>query len=98
MKKGYWIVAYRSISDLAQLQEYSKVAGPIIQASGGRFLVRTADAIEPFEAGLKQRVVVVQFESFEQAVATYRSEAYADALKVLGYAVERDFRIVEGVE
>ena len=97
MKKGYWVVAYRSVSDELKLQEYGKLAGPAIQASGGKVLVRTADAIEPLEAGLKQRTVVIEFESFEKAVATYHSAAYKVALETLGSAVERDFRIVEGV-
>jgi uncharacterized protein (DUF1330 family) len=98
MKKGYWMVAYRSISDPATAQEYSKLAGPAIQANGGKALVRTTDAIQAFEAGLKQRTVIVEFESFEKALATYESDAYKVALKVLGSAAERDFRIVEGVD
>jgi uncharacterized protein (DUF1330 family) len=97
VKKGYWLVAYRSISDDLKLQEYGKLAGPVIQASGGKALVRTSDAIEPMEAGLKQRTVVIEFESFEQAVATYHSAAYKVALAALGSSVERDFRIVEGL-
>jgi uncharacterized protein (DUF1330 family) len=96
MKKGYWIVAYRLIPDVSVLNEYSKVALPAIQAGGGKALVRTSDAIEPHEMGLMQRVVVVEFESFDKAKATYHSEAYQAALKVLGSSVERDFRIVEG--
>lgn len=97
LKKGYWMVAYRSISDEAGLQEYSKLAGPIIQANGGKALVRTSDAVEPREAGLKQRAVIVEFESFEKALEVYNSEAYKVALKTLGSSAERDFRIVEGV-
>jgi uncharacterized protein (DUF1330 family) len=98
MKKGYWVVAYRSVSDESSLKEYSKLAGPAIQASGGKALVRTSDALEIFESGLKQRTVVIEFESFEKAKTTYNSEAYRAALKALGSGAERDFRIVEGVE
>ncbi len=97
MKKGYWVVAYRSVSDESALQAYSKLALPAIQAGGGKPLVRTADAIEPHESGLKQRTVVVEFESFESAVATYNSAAYKVALEALGTGADRDFRIVEGV-
>jgi uncharacterized protein (DUF1330 family) len=97
MKKGYWVVAYRNITDETALQEYGKVAGPVITAGGGKGLVRTSDAIEPMEAGLKQRTVVVEFESFEKAVACYHSDGYQAALKVLGSGAERDFRIVEGI-
>jgi uncharacterized protein (DUF1330 family) len=98
MKKGYWVVAYRSVSDESALREYGKLAIPAIEAGGGKSLIRTADAIEPRESGLKQRTVVMEFESFEKAVATYNSAAYQAALKTLGSAAERDFRIVEGVD
>jgi uncharacterized protein (DUF1330 family) len=97
MKKGYWVVAYRSVSDEAVLKQYAAAAIPVIEAGGGKVLIRTADALEAREAGLKQRVVVIEFESFERARATYNSPAYQAAVKILGSAVERDFRIVEGV-
>ena len=98
MKKGYWVVAYRSVSDESALKEYAKLSLPAIKGAGGKILARTADAIEPQEAGLKQRTVITEFESFEKAVAAYHSPAYRAALKVLGSAAERDFRIVEGVD
>ncbi|HEY3456115.1 MAG TPA: DUF1330 domain-containing protein [Bryobacteraceae bacterium] len=98
MKKGYWIVAYRSISDQAALKEYGRLAGPAIQAAGGKALVRNSDGIEARESGLQQRIVVTEFESFAKAVAAYESDAYKAALKVLGSAADRDFRIVEGLE
>jgi uncharacterized protein (DUF1330 family) len=95
MKKGYWIVAYRSVSDESALKEYGKLAIPAIEAGGGKLLIRAAQA-EPRESGINQRVVVTEFQSFEKAVATYNSAAYQAALRVLGSAAERDFRIVEG--
>ncbi len=54
--------------------------------------------MEAVEAGLKQRLVVIEFPSFEKAVEAYRSQQYGEALKALGDAAERDFRIVEGLE
>jgi uncharacterized protein (DUF1330 family) len=98
MKKGYWVVAYRSISDEGALQEYGKLAVAAISAHGGRTIIRTPTVVEAHEAGLNQRTVIVEFESVEKAVATYHSEAYRKALQALGAAAERDFRIVEGVD
>ena len=98
MKKGYWVVSYRSVSDDSALKRYGELAVPAIRAGGGKALVRTADAVEPRESGLKQRVVIIEFESFDQAIATYNSEAYRAAVKALGAGADRDFRIVEGVE
>jgi uncharacterized protein (DUF1330 family) len=97
MKKGYWIVCYRSVSDENALREYAALALVAIEAHGGRGLVRTSEAVEPHEAGIKQRTVVTEYESFAKAKEAYASEAYQQALKALGSAAERDFRIVEGV-
>jgi uncharacterized protein (DUF1330 family) len=96
MAKGYWITFYRSVSNPAALAEYAKLAGPPIQAGGGRFLAR-GSAIKAYEAGLNQRSVVIEFDSVEKAVSAYESPAYQAALKVLEGAVERDVRILEGV-
>jgi uncharacterized protein (DUF1330 family) len=96
MKKGYWVVAYRSVLNESALKEYGKLAVPAIEAAGGKSLIRTS-AVESRESGINQRLVVTEFESFEKAIATYNSAAYQAALQVLGSAAERDFRIVEGV-
>ena len=96
MKKGYWVVAYRSVSDESARQEYSKLAVPAIQAAGGKALIGTTQ-VESRELGMNQRVVVIEFESLEKAIAAYNSAAYRAALQALGSAAERDFRIVEGV-
>lgn len=95
MPKGYWVTLYRSVSNPAVLTEYARLAGPAIQAGGGRFLVR-GTAARAFEAGLTQRAVVIEFDSVDRAVATYESPAYQAALRVLEGVVERDVRIVEG--
>jgi uncharacterized protein (DUF1330 family) len=96
MAKGYWITFYRSISNPTALAEYAKLAGPAIQAGGGRFVTR-GTAVQAFEAGIKERSVVIEFESPAKAIETYESPAYQAARKVLEGAVERDVRIVEGV-
>jgi uncharacterized protein (DUF1330 family) len=96
MKKGYWIVAYRSISDESAVKAYGALAGPAIESLGGRLLTRYASQVQAHEAGLQQRTVVVEFDSFDTAVAVHESEAYQKALQALGSGAERDFRIVEG--
>ncbi len=96
MAKGYWIAFYRSVSNPAALAEYAKIAGPAIQAGGGRFLTR-GTAVQAFEAGIKDRSVVIEFDSPAKAIETYESPAYQAALKVLKGGAERDIRIVEGV-
>jgi len=96
MAKGYWITFYRSVSNPAALAEYGKLAGAAIQAAGGRFLTR-GTAVKAFEAGIRERSVVIEFESPEKAIEAYESPAYQAAVKILEGAVERDVRILEGV-
>jgi len=96
MAKGYWITFYRSISNPAALAEYAKLAGPAIEAAGGRFLTRGA-AVKAYEAGIKERSIVIEFDSAAKAIAAYESPAYQAARKILEGAVERDVRILEGI-
>ncbi len=96
MKKGYWVNAYRSISDEAAQKAYSALAVPAIQAFGGRFLTSGASHVEAHEAGVAARTIIVEFDSYEIALAARKSEAYQKALDVLGSRAERDARIVEG--
>ena len=95
MAKGYWITFYRSVSNPAALTEYGKLAGPAILAAGGRFLTR-GPALQAFEAGIKDRSVVIEFDR-PAALAAYQSPAYQAARKLLEGAVERDVRILEGI-
>jgi uncharacterized protein (DUF1330 family) len=95
MAKGYWVVTYRSIKNPEALAAYAKLAGPAVQAAGGRFMIRGIPA-KVYEAGLEQRTVVVEFDSVAAAIAAHDSAAYQAALKVLGDAVVRDMRVVEG--
>jgi uncharacterized protein (DUF1330 family) len=97
MPKGYWVTAYRAIHDPAKLAAYGQLAGPAIQAAGGRFLVR-AGKVEAHDAGIAERTVVIEFDSFEAAQAAHETPAYQEALQALSDGVERDLRIVEGVD
>ena len=96
MPKAYWVSAYRAVKDPDKLAAYAMLAGPAITAAGGRFLARGEPA-KVYERGLKQRIVLIEFNSVEQAVAAHDSPAYQAALAALGDGAEREIRIVEGV-
>jgi uncharacterized protein (DUF1330 family) len=97
MAKGYWVSVYRAISDPERLAAYDNLARPAVQAGGGRVLSRGSRVVA-HEAGNTQRVLLIEFDNFEQAVAAYESEAYQKALVALADSVERDFRIIEGID
>jgi uncharacterized protein (DUF1330 family) len=96
MAKAYWVATYRSISNPDALAEYAKLAAPAITAGGGKFLAR-GTAAKAYEKGVAQRVVIIEFDSVDKAVAAHDSAGYQAALKALGNGAERDIRIVDGL-
>jgi len=97
MPKAYWIATYRSISDPTALAEYAKLAGPAIQAAGGRFLARGMPT-KVYESAEHQRAVLIEFDSVAKATEAHDSPAYQAALEALGNGADRDIRIIEAVE
>ena len=97
MAKGYWVSVYRSVSNPDALKEYGRIAGPALTQAGGRLLAR-AEATVAYESGIMGRVVILEFESVEKAIAAHDSDAYQEALKVIAGAADRDVRIVEALE
>ncbi len=96
MPKAYWVVTYRSVKNPEAWQAYAKLAMPAINAAGGRFLIRSMPA-KTYEAGMDERVVLVEFDSLDKALAAHDTPAYQEALKALGSGnVVRDMRVVEG--
>jgi len=97
MGKAYWVAMYRSVSKPDNLAAYAKLAGPAVEAGGGRFLARGNPA-KVYENGVAQRMVIIEFDSVAKAIAAHDSPGYQAALKVLGDGADRDIRIVEGCE
>jgi uncharacterized protein (DUF1330 family) len=96
MSKTYWVSTYRAVKDAEKLAAYAKLAGPALTAAGGRFIARGEPSIT-YELGLMQRIVLLEFDSVELAVAAHDSPAYQAALAVLGDGADRDIRIIDGL-
>jgi uncharacterized protein (DUF1330 family) len=96
MAKAYLVVTYRSIKDQEKWSAYGKLAVPAIQKAGGRILARGMPA-KTYEKGMRERVVVVEFDSLQRATAAYDSADYQQALRALGDGAERDIRVVDGI-
>jgi len=94
--KAYWINTFTAVHDPDRLTAYARLAGPAMEAAGGRFLARGNPAAA-FEGGTTLRTTLIEFPTVEAAVAAYHSPAYQAALEVLGDAAEREIRIVEAV-
>ena len=76
MAKAYWVSVYRAITDPEKLAAYGDLAGPAVRLAGGRTFVRGGRVAAYDSDGLAERVVLIEFDSFEQAVAARESEAY----------------------
>jgi uncharacterized protein (DUF1330 family) len=97
MPKAYLISAYQEVNNQDALAAYAKLAAPALTAAGGKFLARGMPSVVK-ESGNMQRTVLIEFESLQAAMQAYESNAYQLAMKELvGNAVVRDIRIIEGV-
>lgn len=94
--KGYWI-AQVDIADPEQYTQYTRRAPEAFTRYGGRFLARggRSEAVENGPAA--QRTVVIEFESYEQALACYHSPEYQAAAEHRAGASVAKIVIVEGV-
>lgn len=97
MAKVLTVVTYRSVSDPAALEAYAALAGPAVDAAGGRVVARGLP-LATREAGLDPRVMVIEWPDLDQALAVTRSDGYRAALDRLGSGAERDIRIVEALD
>jgi uncharacterized protein (DUF1330 family) len=97
MPKGIWVSVYSKINDEAKLAAYAKLAGPSLTAAGGKFLARGVP-VQVYEKGIKQRTVILEFESVAAAIAAHDSPAYQEALRALGDGADREIRILEGAD
>ena len=96
MAKGYWVSSYKKIINDKDFMAYAKLSQKTVAERGGRFLVRGGE-VRAFQDGIVERTVIVEFNSFDEAVSAYGCTTYKEALRFLEDAAIRDFRIVEGV-
>ncbi len=96
MSKGYW-VAHVDVDDMETYKNYIAAnAGPF-SAYGARFLVRGGSR-EVREGAARARTVVIEFPSYEQALACYESEDYQKAKALRDPVSLGDLVIIEGYD
>lgn len=94
MTRGYWI-AQVDVDDMARYEEYSAQIDATLAPFGGRFLVRGGRR-EDVEGTVRKRSIVIEFDSFEQALACWRSPAYQAIIPLRKDAAMADIVVVEG--
>ena len=96
MPKGYWIVRV-DITDPERYKEYIAANAAPLRKFGGRFLVR-AGRVENVEGGMRARNAIIEFPSYEGALACWRSPEYQEAIKLRTPVSTADLVIAEGYE
>ncbi|MDR6610345.1 DUF1330 domain-containing protein [Pseudomonas synxantha] len=94
--KAYWI-AHVDVTDPDQYSQYTQRAPKAFAAYGARFLARggRSEALEG--RATPQRSVVIEFDSYEQALACYHSELYQEARGHREGVAKAEIIIVEGM-
>lgn len=92
---AYW-VAHVDVLDAEQYSQYTSRAPAAFAKYGGRFLARGGKAVALEGPSLRQRNVVIEFDSYEQALACYHSEEYQQAKAFREGASVSEVVIVEG--
>jgi uncharacterized protein (DUF1330 family) len=95
MPKGYWI-AHITVTDPANYPKYIAADAAAFEKFNARFLIR-GGRYEPVEGPARDRHVVIEFESYETALACYRSPEYQAAAKLRQAYAESEVLIIEGI-
>jgi uncharacterized protein (DUF1330 family) len=104
--EGYW-VAHITITDLAAYKQYAALFKPAFKKFGARDIIRGAKAspgypgggrFEVKEGSLKDRHVVIEFDTYEQALACYDSPEYQATAKFREQVAQVDLLIIEGCD
>ena len=96
MTKGYWI-ARMDVTNPDAYRQYVAANGTAFAKFGGRFLVR-GGKFESMEGTSRQRNVVIEFPTYEAALACWTSPEYKKAHKLRADASVGDLVIIEGYE
>lgn len=96
MAKAYW-VAHVDVSDPQTYEKYKAANAAPFAEFGARFVVRGGDQ-EVREGTVRSRTVVIEFPSYEAAVACYDSPAYQAAFDIRSPVSTGDMVIVKGYE
>ena len=94
MPKGY-LVANIRVQDKEKFTTFSGMAGPVIEAHGGKILAKGPNA-ERHEGELKGTVMMIEFDSLDAARKFYLSEEYQAAKAIRDMCSEADLMLIEG--
>jgi uncharacterized protein (DUF1330 family) len=96
MARGYWIVRV-DVNDPEAYKKYVAANGTVFAKFSARFLVR-GGRFETVEGSSRQRNVIIEFPSYESAIACWHSPEYREVWKLRANVAVADAVIIEGYD
>lgn len=94
MPKGY-IIGHITVTDPEGYPEYVRRDTPILESHGARFIIRGGKS-ETLEGQSQDRHVVIEFPSYEAALAAYHDPDYQEVAEIRRRCAESTMIVVEG--
>lgn len=94
MPKGY-IIGHITVRDPEDYKEYIARDTPILQNMGANFVIRGGQS-QVMEGQSHDRHVVIEFPSYEAALAAYNDPEYQEVAKIRQRSAESVIIVVEG--
>ena len=95
MPKGY-IIGHITVRDPEAYKEYVERDTPILKRLGGTFVVRGGQS-DIMEGQAFARHVVIEFPSYQEALAAYNDPDYQEVAEIRKRTAESTMLVVEGV-
>ncbi len=94
MPKGY-LIANVTVNDPEEYAGYTGQTPALMERFGGKYIVRGGRAQVP-EGESRERQVVIEFPSYEKAVAAYNDDEYQKVADIRRRATDSTIILVEG--
>jgi uncharacterized protein (DUF1330 family) len=91
------VIAEIDVQDAATFEEYRVKVPPLVEKFGGRYLARGGRAGLLEGENEPKRVVIIEFPSYQQAMAWHDSAEYAPLIALRQSAAKGRMIVVEGV-
>ena len=99
MAKGYFLSAHRSEANLIKKAAYNLLAKDALEEAGGKVIAmaKVGEKLTVHENGVNLSSVLIEFNTYDEAINVYHSVDYQEALLALDNGADRDIRIFEGI-
>ena len=89
------MICHITVRDPEAYKEYVEKDTPILKGLGGKFIVRGGQS-QVVEGEAYQRHVVIEFPSYEAALAAYNDPDYQEVMKIRQRTADSTIIVVEG--